>query len=137
MPNQVVWRWPDFKPEEVLSPLGLAMLENQGVLLYSPLMLTSLQQFRKQLQRPLLINHAGLQFRGYRSCSENKRVGGAEQSMHLLGIAADVTVQGLSVAELTAKAEASKLFSAIGSYPDMGFVHLDIRCTTDDVIRRW
>lgn len=137
MPHKVGWYWPDFKPEEVLSPMGLKAYQEQGVLLFSPLMLSCLQQFRQKLQLPMLINHAGLKLRGYRSCAENKQAGGVDQSMHLMGLAADCTVLGLSVAELAEKAEKSNLFSGLGVYIDKGFVHLDARLTTDGRIRKW
>jgi len=134
MLHKVTWHWPDFTPAEVLSPNGLQMLEKQNTLLFSPLMLTCLQQFRQQLQQPILINHAGLKLRGYRSCAENAGTG-KPFSMHLLGIAADCSVAGLSTAELAEKAKKSGLFTGIGIYKT--FVHLDIRCITDDRIREW
>lgn len=137
MPQKVEWQWPDFKPEEVLSPEGLAIYHTQATLLYSPLMLTCLQQFRRQLETPLLINHGELKLRGYRSCSENKQAGGKGHSMHLLGIAADVTAKGMSAMELAARAEASGLFSGIGLYRSKSFVHLDIRPKTNGLVTYW
>jgi len=137
MPYKVDWAWPDFQPEEVLSPHGLSLLRTQSTLLYSPIMLTALQQFRRQLTLPILINHAGLTLRGYRSCSENLQASGKAQSMHLLGIAADCSVKGMFASELAAKARKSGLFSGIGLYKQAGFVHLDIRCTTDGRIVFW
>jgi len=134
MLHKVEWNWPDFKPHEVLSPSGLSFFETQNTLLFSPLMLTCLQQFRNQIQQPILINHAGMKLRGYRSCLENSGIG-RPFSMHLLGIAADCTVKGLTPAELALKAEKSKYFTAIGVYEN--FVHLDIRCITDEHVRKW
>lgn len=134
MLHKVDWHWPDFVPAEVLSPDGLRMLETQDTLLFSPLMLTCLQQFRHKIQKPILINHAGLKLRGFRSCKENATVG-KEFSMHILGIAADVTVPGLTPAEVAEKAKASGLFTGIGIYNT--FVHLDIRPIFNTRIREW
>lgn len=137
MPNQIIWRWPSFKPEEVLSPQGLSAYLNQGILLFSPIMLTALSQFRAAINQPILINHGNLRLRGFRSCEENASVSGGKLSMHLQGIAADCTIKGVSPENLAKAAEASGLFSGIGLYPEKGFVHLDIRLTTDGIIRKW
>ncbi len=64
---------------------------------------------------------------GCRCWSHNKRVGGKTGSFHLLGKAADVTVEGMSAVELRAIAERLGLFGGIGVYPSRGFVHLDTR----------
>ena len=137
MPNQVVWRWPSFEPQEVLSPMGLDAYLNQGILLFSPIMLTCLEQFRAAINKPILINHGPHTHRGYRSCTENASVAGGKQSMHLQGVAADCTIKGVKPEDLAKAAEASGLFSGIGLYLEKNFVHLDIRCTTDGKIRKW
>lgn len=134
MLHKVDWHWPDFTPAEVLSPDGMRMLETQDTLLYSPLMLTCLQQFRFKIQQPILINHAGLKLRGFRSCKENATVG-KEFSMHILGIAADCSVKGMTPSELAEKAKKSGLFTGIGVYQT--FVHLDIRPILTHRIREW
>lgn len=134
MLHKVDWHWPDFTPAEVLSPDGLRMLETQNTLLFSPLMLTCLQQFRQRIQQPILINHAGHNLRGFRSCKENASVG-KTFSMHILGLAADCTVKGITPTELAEKAKQSGLFTGIGIYQT--FIHLDIRPIFDFRIREW
>jgi hypothetical protein len=129
------WNWPDFRPAEVLSPQGLHVYRNEGLLLFSPLMLACLQAFRNQLDKPILINYDNLRLRGYRSCAENRNAGGKAFSLHLQGLAADCTVPGLTSSELVEKAINSKLFNGIGQYET--FVHLDCRHITDDKVRRW
>jgi uncharacterized protein YcbK (DUF882 family) len=56
-------------------------------------------------------------------------VGGAKQSRHLLGHAADIVIKGLSVAGMYELAERVAAFrnGGIGVYPERGFIHVDIR----------
>ena len=87
------------------------------VVLHSEL-LRRLQQMRSALGRPLIINS------GYRNAEHNTRVGGSPGSYHLRGMAADIVVRGLPLAELAAAARKAG-FRGIGTYSS--FVHVDIR----------
>jgi len=83
-----------------------------------------LQALRVHLGEPIHINSA------YRSPAHNKRIGGAKNSQHVLGKAADITCKSKSPKQLAAAIEklitAGKLkFGGMGVYP--GFVHVDIR----------
>ena len=67
---------------------------------------------------------------GYRSPGHNAAVGGAKQSQHMAGRAADITVEGVAPAEV--HATLLRLFHAgaieiggIGIYPS--WVHVDVR----------
>lgn len=62
---------------------------------------------------------------GYRCAICNTTVGGAENSYHMFGMAADVWVEGIS-SQLAEVAE-NIGFDGIGVYPDQGFVHVDVR----------
>ena len=66
---------------------------------------------------------------GMRCKDWNKSVGGAAGSKHLHGSAADIVVHGLHPLEMSAKAEFISAFShgGIGTYPNRGFVHVDVR----------
>lgn len=84
----------------------------------------ALQVLRDELGKPISINS------GYRSPSHNKRIGGAKNSQHLKGTAADIIVSGMSPREVKKVVEKLILegkvwFGGIGLYNT--FLHLDIR----------
>lgn len=77
-----------------------------------------LQIIRSYFGVPVTINS------GYRSPSHNHSVGGVENSNHVLGKAADISVRGVSpksVAEFAKKIG----FGGVGTYKD--FTHVDTR----------
>lgn len=120
------WIWPHIAPEEILSPDGLRELV-KGILLVQPALLDKLEIFRTYIGYPLKINHAGLFYRGYRSPKENYDVVKGEQySFHMQGLAADISVSGISLEELRAKA-VSFGWHGIGFYPEKNFIHCDLR----------
>jgi RHS repeat-associated protein len=57
---------------------------------------------------------------GDRSAARNKKAGGAKKSAHLLGVAADIKVKGMSNETLANAANSSGLFSGVIYYPAMG-----------------
>tara|TARA_R110002020_G_scaffold185980_1_gene383893 strand:- start:314 stop:634 length:321 start_codon:yes stop_codon:yes gene_type:complete len=83
-----------------------------------------LQFLRDYTGRAITINSA------YRSPEHNTKVGGSKTSQHLLGKAADITIQGLKPAEVFALIEdlidmGLMLQGGLGLYST--FVHYDIR----------
>lgn len=80
-----------------------------------------LQPLRDLAGEPLSVNS------GYRCFAHNKSVGGAKNSRHPIGDAADIRGTTLSPQELAALAENIPVFKhgGMGIYPT--FVHLDTR----------
>lgn len=83
-----------------------------------------LEVLREHFQLPIKINS------GYRSPEHNAKVGGAENSQHLLGKAADVVIDGVSPDEVADAIEFlidNKMMKqgGLGRYVD--FTHYDIR----------
>ena len=122
-------RWPNFQPDEVLSPDGLRQFREFSNIMLRAEALDKLQAFREYLGKPILVNHAGHRHRGYRSPGENRRVDGKMYSFHMQGVAFDISVPGMTIAEL---AEAADQFGwrGIGTYQT--FVHIDLRIREDE-----
>ena len=81
-------------------------------------LVTYLQLIRDHFSKPVTVNS------GYRCPVHNKRVGGAAQSKHMGGMAADIAVEGVKPAEVAKYAESLGI-RGIGLYPT--FVHIDTR----------
>jgi len=76
-----------------------------------------LQLLRDLLGKPIRVTS------GYRSIQHNARIGGSPNSFHILGMAADIVVDGMSPKEVQ---EYLKHWSGgLGSYDT--FTHVDIR----------
>lgn len=86
-----------------------------------------LQCIREHFGKPVVITS------GYRTAAYNAAVGGAKNSQHMLGRAADIRVQGVSVEDVAAYAESLMPgWGGVGRYPvkvgrTTGWVHVDTR----------
>ena len=80
---------------------------DNNVVKVSTELVLGLQIMRNLIGRPIKV------INGYRTPEHNKRVGGADNSQHLHGRAADITVEGMSGKELAKFAEVAG-FNAIG-----------------------
>ena len=94
---------------------GTGKLPNGGM---DNQLLLKLEELRYRLGgKPVIINS------GYRTPEHNRKVGGAANSQHLYGRAADIVVKGVSPSRVYQ--EADKLFNGVGKYPT--FTHVDTR----------
>lgn len=81
----------------------------------------ALQALRDLIKKPIIVNS------GYRCAKHNQEVGGARNSQHVKGTAADIWVKGMPPTTLAYMAEQIPAFrdGGIGVYPT--WVHVDTR----------
>ena len=102
----------NFKLKEFQCKDGSQLVKVDSQLLHK------LQELRDEIGKPIIINS------GYRTPEYNKKVGGAQNSYHMQGKAADIQVNGIKPADLAKKAEKVG-FDGIGIYKT--FIHVDTR----------
>ncbi len=107
------WPWPNFTPKELAS-------KGNGEVRVNIVALNMLQALRTAWGKPLHLNSV------YRNPAYNKKVGGAKRSLHLLGMAFDVSTAGWTKQE---KHDFKELaheigFTGFGGYNS--FIHIDI-----------
>lgn len=125
--NREEWtaRWPNFSPEEVLSPLALQRYEANRLVSIDPVALDTLQEFRNKIRVPLHVNYRGLNLRGYRTPKEHTGLGhGSTISPHCRGEAFDITAEGMPIHVLSSLANDFGKWKGIGEYNT--FLHVDI-----------
>lgn len=85
-------------------------------------LIVALEQLRTLSGRPIEVHD------GYRCPAHNQQVGGVSDSEHTRGMAADVSIPGLSLQEMYELALQVPIFfnGGIGVY-DSRFLHLDVR----------
>ena len=88
----------------------------------APRLVIVLQSIRSHFGKPVTIHS------GYRTPPYNTKVGGVEDSQHTYGTAADISINGVSVADVAAYARSIMPdWGGVGIYKKQGFVHVDVR----------
>lgn len=99
-----------------------ACKDGSDAILVAPRLVMLLQTIRSHFGKAVNINSA------YRTAAYNDKVGGADQSQHCYGTAADISIKGVTPNEIAAFAESLMPdWGGIGTYPT--FVHIDVRET--------
>ena len=114
---------PDFKVRE------LRCRDGTDTVMVDEALTVVLQCIREHFGKPVTITS------GYRTAAHNAAVDGAKSSQHLLGRAADIRVEGVSVEDVATYAESLMPdWGGVGRYPvkagrTTGWVHVDTRAT--------
>lgn len=104
-----------------------ACSDGSDAVLVAPRLVMVLQSIRSRFGQPVTINSA------YRTPQKNAAVGGAAQSQHCYGTAADIVVKGVAPAKVAVCArELMPDWGGVGIYERQGFTHVDVRETRAD-----
>lgn len=106
---------------ENFSRCEFACRDNCGFNDVSSELVKALQKLRDAVGQPIHVSS------GCRCSAHNRAVGGAKQSQHLLGRAADISTRWLTPAELKEYAEKIPEFEQGGIGLYKGFLHVDVR----------
>ena len=104
------WRWHSFTPQEIAC-------KGTGEIIVNRPALDKLQLFRDMVNCPVILNSA------YRSESHNIRVGGSQNSQHLLGTAFDIRITPSLPRDKIILNDKLAGFNGIGQYDN--FVHIE------------
>ena len=100
-----------------------------------PLIVSTLQRLRDEVQRPVIVNS------GCRCRSHNAAVKGSKSSQHLRGKAADIKIEGMTSQQIIDIIRRLYLDGEIYVgyvYAINGrSVHVDVRAPQSQVVRRW
>ena len=91
-----------------------------GMVIVSMELVTKLEEMRQAMGKPIIVSS------GYRCPRHNRAVGGAINSYHMKGLAADIHVVGYTAEQLAALAFRFG-FDGIGVYRRGNYIHVDVR----------
>ena len=92
-----------------------------GVNECKPELLDALELLRASINRPIIVNDA------YRCPEHNRAIGGVPDSQHVLGLAADIRVPGMTAAELYFAAVKIGPIKGLGRDDHKNYLHVDVR----------
>lgn len=119
----------EMKLSEHFKVKEFACKDNSDKILIDVELVAILEDLREYFNSPITITS------GYRTEAYNKKCGGANNSLHCLGKAADIKVSGVSPIAVALYCESVllKCKGGIGLYQGQGFTHIDTR----DRATRW
>jgi uncharacterized protein YcbK (DUF882 family) len=91
--------------------------DHADLVIIHPALILALQAIRDHTGKPVAINS------GYRSQAHNRSIGGAPNSLHVKGMAADIVIRGMTPLEVASLAHDLGL-GGIKAYPT--FTHIDV-----------
>lgn len=116
------WTWRHFSPREMACRASHQLVVTTELL-------DVLTRIRLEWGRMIVTS-------GHRSATHNRNIGGAENSEHVTGEAADIAIQPFLQDEFIALARAADA-TRIGQYPDRGFIHVGVRPVTREHQKFW
>ena len=123
------WRFPNFTRDEFACKCGCGFDE------IDPLLVSTLQRLRDEVQRPVVVNS------GCRCKSHNAAVKGSKSSQHLKGKAADIKIDGMTSREIFDVLRRlyldGELYVGYVYAINGRSVHVDVRAPQSQVVRRW
>ena len=125
----MMWRFPNFTRDEFACGCGCGFDE------IDPLLVSTLQRLRDEVQRPVIVNS------GCRCKSHNATVKGAPQSQHMRGKAADIKIEGLASGQIIDIIKHlyldGELYVGYVYAINGRSVHVDVRAPQSQTVRRW
>jgi uncharacterized protein YcbK (DUF882 family) len=124
-----MWRFPNFTRDEFACGCGCGFDD------VDPLIVTTLQRLRDEVQRPVVVNS------GCRCKAHNAAVNGGKSSQHLKGKAADIKIEGMTSIQiidvirrlyLDGEIYVGYVYAINGAS-----VHVDVRAPQSQTVRRW
>ena len=121
-----------FNLREFQCGMGAGCYHCGAVAYIDPQLTLLLEDIRNRVGSPIRI------LSGYRCEIHNAEIGGASNSAHVVGFAADLAVpEGLNFVQFheICQSMVKRYHGGCGGYPEQKFVHVDVRCVPSD--RRW
>jgi uncharacterized protein YcbK (DUF882 family) len=101
--------------------------DGSDAIMVAPRLVMVLQTIRSHFAKAVTVHSA------YRTPHYNAKVGGAAHSQHCYGTAADISIKGVTPAQVAAFArEIMPDWGGVGIYSSQGFTHIDVREVKSD-----
>lgn len=97
----------------------MACKDGTAEYMYAPELMRVLESIREHFNKPVIINS------GYRTPEWNTKVGGAKNSYHVKGMAADIVVKGVNPKQVAEYASVIMQNGGVIQYTN--FTHIDVR----------